>query len=72
MKHTTLIYSTEQDLDRLMSQADATQRGLLTFDKFVILMEEELRIQQVKGIHRRMGEWFKAFNLFVLKVWYIT
>jgi hypothetical protein len=56
------------DLDRMIAAADPSQKGMLTFDKFVILMMEEGRTQHLKDSKKRLEEWTKAFNLFEIKV----
>ena len=52
----------------MMAAADPSQKGMLTFDKFVVLMEEERRTQSITETKRRLEEWTKAFNLFEIKV----
>jgi hypothetical protein len=33
----------------MMKVSDPVQKGMLTFEKFVILMEEELQTKQIQG-----------------------
>ena len=59
---------TEQDLERLMLMTDPAMKGMLTFEKFVLLMEEDQRTQQIEETSKRLTEWKKAFSLFEIKV----
>ena len=48
--------------------ADPKQKGIVTFDKYVALMEEVSRTEEIEETGKRLTEWRKAFCLFEIKV----
>ena len=51
-----------------MLMTDPAMKGMLTFEKFVLLMEEDQRTQLIEETSKRLTEWKKAFSLFEIKV----